>query len=78
MHTRVQQRQTLTQCSLANSMEKAQAGFEEWEPKTREEAQQKWEELQNTPDHLTLLSMYKSIGVEPIKTAKSVSLYIQR
>jgi small subunit ribosomal protein S10 len=57
-------------------MEKAQAGSAEWEPKTREEAQQKWKELQNTPDHLTLLSIYKGIGVKPIKTAKSVSLYM--
>ncbi|KAH9873015.1 hypothetical protein J1614_005411 [Plenodomus biglobosus] len=42
----------------------------EWEPQTREEAQQKWKEMQDTPDHLTLLHMYKRAGVEPIKVAK--------
>jgi len=42
----------------------------EWEPKTREEAQQKWKEMQNKPDSLTLLHMYKRAGVEPIKAAK--------
>jgi small subunit ribosomal protein S10 len=47
--------------------------FKEWEPKTREEAQQRWKELQNTPDHLTLLHIYKRSGVEPIKLAKSAT-----
>jgi hypothetical protein len=28
--------------------------------------------MQNTPDHLTLLHLYKRAGVEPIKLAKSV------
>ncbi|OAL51285.1 ribosomal protein S10 [Pyrenochaeta sp. DS3sAY3a] len=42
----------------------------EWEPKTREEAQQRWKEMQNTPDDLTLLQLYKKGGVEPIKVAK--------
>lgn len=47
--------------------------MEEWEPQTREEAQQKWKDLQDTPDSLTLLKMYKRAGVEPIKIAKYVS-----
>lgn len=44
----------------------------EWEPKTREEAQKLWKSMQDTPDHLTLLDMYKSVGVQPIKLAKFV------
>lgn len=44
----------------------------EWEPKTREEAQQRLKELQDTPDHFTLLHMYKRAGLEPIKAAKYV------
>jgi len=40
-----------------------------WEPKSREEAQQKWQEMQDTPDHMTLLHMYTRAGVEPIKLA---------
>lgn len=58
---------------LWKSQQAAEQRFAEWEPKTREEAQQKWKELQNTPDHLGLLHMYKRAGVEPIKIAKSVS-----
>jgi hypothetical protein len=50
--------------------------FKEWEPKTREEAQQRWKEMQNTPDHLTLLHTYRRSGVEPIKVAKSVIQYL--
>jgi small subunit ribosomal protein S10 len=57
---------------LFHSQEKAEERFAEWEPKTREEAQQRWKEMQNTPDHLSLLHMYKRAGVEPIKVAKSV------
>ncbi|KAF2819152.1 30S ribosomal protein-like protein S10 [Ophiobolus disseminans] len=56
--------------ALWKSERKAEERFAEWEPKTREEAQQKWKELQNTPDHMTLLHMYKRAGVEPIKLAK--------
>lgn len=55
---------------LWNSQQKAQERFEQWEPQTREEAQQRWKEMQNTPDHLTLLHTYKRAGVEPIKLAK--------
>jgi small subunit ribosomal protein S10 len=54
------------------SQVKGEKQFEEWEPKTREEAQQKWKEMQNTPDDLTLLRIYKRAGAEPIKIAKSV------
>ena len=50
--------------------------MDEWEPHTREEAQQRWKDMQTTPDHLTLLHMYKRAGVEPIKVAKSVSLHM--
>ena len=59
--------------SLWRSQQAANARTEEWEPQTREEAQQRWKDMQNTPDHLTLLHMYKRAGVEPIKVAKSVS-----
>ncbi|KAH7074398.1 hypothetical protein BKA63DRAFT_443366 [Paraphoma chrysanthemicola] len=56
--------------ALWQSQQKAEQDFAEWEPKTREEAQQRWKELQNTPDHLSLLHIYKRAGVEPIKVAK--------
>ncbi|KAH7378500.1 hypothetical protein DE146DRAFT_759043 [Phaeosphaeria sp. MPI-PUGE-AT-0046c] len=56
--------------ALWKSQQAAEQRFAEWEPKTREEAQQKWKEMQNTPDHLALLHMYKRAGVEPIKIAK--------
>ncbi|KAF2128437.1 30S ribosomal protein-like protein S10 [Dothidotthia symphoricarpi CBS 119687] len=56
--------------ALWNSQQKADERFAQWEPKTREEAQQRWKDLQKTPDHLTLLHMYKRAGVEPIKLAK--------
>ncbi|KAF2028450.1 30S ribosomal protein-like protein S10 [Setomelanomma holmii] len=56
--------------ALWQSQRKAEQAFEEWEPKTREEAQQRWKEAQDTPDHLTLLHLYKRAGVEPIKVAK--------
>ena len=59
--------------SLYHSQREAEKRFEAWEPKTREEAQQRWKEMQSTPDHLTLLHMYKRAGVEPIKLAKYVS-----
>ncbi|KAH3906983.1 hypothetical protein HBI56_113670 [Parastagonospora nodorum] len=55
---------------LYNSSEKAEQRLAEWEPKTREEAQQKWKEMQDTPDHFTLLHTWKRAGVEPIKVAK--------
>jgi len=55
-----------------NSQRKAQAKFDRWEPKTREEAQRKWKKLQDTPDHLNLLDLYRQHGIEPIKLAKCV------
>ncbi|KAL5119129.1 mitochondrial 37S ribosomal protein rsm10 [Pleosporales sp. CAS-2024a] len=55
---------------LLQSQQEAEKRFQEREPKTREEAQQMWKEMQNTPDHLTLLEVYKRAGVEPIKVAK--------
>lgn len=56
--------------ALWNSQKKAAKRAAKWEPKTREEAQQKWKELQSGPDDLTLLRTYKRAGVEPIKLAK--------
>lgn len=58
--------------SLRKSQDASEAEQEEWEPKTREEAQQLWKKMQSTPDHLGLLHIYKRAGVEPIKVAKSV------
>jgi small subunit ribosomal protein S10 len=58
---------------LWKSQQAAEKRFEEWEPKTRSEAEQRWKEMQNKPDHLTLLHMYKRAGVEPIKLAKCVA-----
>ncbi|KAF1851120.1 30S ribosomal protein-like protein S10 [Cucurbitaria berberidis CBS 394.84] len=55
---------------LWKSQQAANERLEAWEPRTREEAQQRWKDMQNTPDHLTLLHMYKRAGVEPIKVAK--------
>ncbi|KAF2854127.1 30S ribosomal protein-like protein S10 [Plenodomus tracheiphilus IPT5] len=55
---------------LWTSQQRANERLASWEPQTREEAQQKWKEMQDTPDHLTLLHMYKRAGVEPIKVAK--------
>ncbi|KAF1940912.1 hypothetical protein EJ02DRAFT_405503 [Clathrospora elynae] len=55
---------------LNSSLQAANERMEEWEPKTREEAQERWKELQNSPDHLGLLRIYKRSGVEIIKLAK--------
>lgn len=54
---------------LWKSQQDVQKKLDDWEPRTREEAQRKWKELQNTPDHFNLLQLYKSAGVEPIKLA---------
>ncbi|KNG52568.1 30s ribosomal protein s10 protein [Stemphylium lycopersici] len=56
--------------TLYASQQKVNKRQQEREPKTREEAQRQWKELQNTPDHLGLLKVYKRAGVEPIKAAK--------
>jgi small subunit ribosomal protein S10 len=58
---------------LWKSQQAAEKRFEEWEPKTRREAEQRWTDMQSTPDHLTLLQMYKKAGIEPIKLAKCVA-----
>lgn len=58
--------------SLYTSQQKVNKRQQQREPKTREEAQRQWKELQNTPDHLGLLKVYKRAGVEPIKLAKYV------
>jgi small subunit ribosomal protein S10 len=55
---------------LWNSQKKAQKATAKREPKTREEAQKLWKQMQSTPDDLTLLRMYKRGGVEPIQLAK--------
>jgi small subunit ribosomal protein S10 len=57
---------------LWNSQKKAQKATAKREPKTREEAQKLWKQMQSTPDDLTLLRMYKRGGVEPIQLAKCV------
>ncbi|KAF2715188.1 30S ribosomal protein-like protein S10 [Pleomassaria siparia CBS 279.74] len=41
-----------------------------WTPKTQAEAKEKWKELQDSPSHYNLLSMYKKADVQPIKLAK--------
>lgn len=55
---------------MLNSEEKYIKQHEQWVPKTPEDWKKKWAELQDTPDHYSLLSMYKGQGVEPIKLAK--------
>lgn len=60
-------------CSLYASQQKVNKRQQQREPKTREEAQRQWKELQNTPDHLGLLKVYKRAGIEPIKLAKYVA-----
>lgn len=59
---------------LWNSQRKAQKATAKREPKTREEAQKLWKQMQSTPDDLTLLGTYKRGGVEPIQLAKCVSI----
>jgi small subunit ribosomal protein S10 len=49
--------------------------MEREEPKTREEAEQRWKQMQEKPDHLALLHMYKRAGVEPLKLAEFVSTF---
>ncbi|KAH8724707.1 hypothetical protein GQ44DRAFT_708138 [Phaeosphaeriaceae sp. PMI808] len=56
--------------TLWKSQQESEKRFKENEPKTREEAQKLWKEMQTTPDHNTLLHIYKRAGVEPIKLAK--------
>ncbi|KAF1915706.1 hypothetical protein BDU57DRAFT_577544 [Ampelomyces quisqualis] len=56
--------------ALYKSQQEVEERWQKNEPKTREEAQRRWKEMQNTPDHLTLLNMYKAKGVEPIQLAK--------
>ncbi|KAH6622473.1 hypothetical protein C7974DRAFT_398359 [Boeremia exigua] len=56
--------------ALFNSQKKAAKRAAKWEPKTREEAQQKWKELQSAPDDLTLLRVFKRSGIEPLKLAE--------
>ncbi|RMZ70902.1 30s ribosomal s10 [Pyrenophora seminiperda CCB06] len=55
---------------LYASQQKVNKQQQNFEPKTREEAQRRWKELQNTPDHLGLLKIYKRAGIEPIKLAE--------
>ncbi|EOA89153.1 uncharacterized protein SETTUDRAFT_167728 [Exserohilum turcica Et28A] len=56
--------------TLYASQQKVNKRQQEREPRTREEAQRQWQELQNTPDHFGLLKVYKRAGIEPIKLAK--------
>jgi hypothetical protein len=55
---------------LLKSQEAALKKANKWEPKTREEAKSKWKKLQNSPDHLSLLEMYRKEGLEVLKLAK--------
>ncbi|KAF2750293.1 hypothetical protein M011DRAFT_456199 [Sporormia fimetaria CBS 119925] len=59
--------------ALYKSTKKAQKEAEEREPKTAAEARKQWESFQATPDHTSLLEMYKRVGIEPIKLAKYAS-----
>ena len=58
--------------ALRNSEKKAAKKFENWIPKTKEEAQRKWKKMQQTPDDTTLLEMFKREGIEPLKVGKYV------
>ncbi|KAF2866611.1 30S ribosomal protein-like protein S10 [Massariosphaeria phaeospora] len=55
---------------LYKSQQEADKRYKKWKPTTREESERKWAEMQTTPDHMTMLHMYKRAGVEPIKLAK--------
>jgi len=57
---------------LYKSQQEAEKRQKKWEPKTQAEATEKLKAMQQTPDHHTMLSMYKQAGVEPIKVAKYV------
>ncbi|KAL7771512.1 hypothetical protein CFE70_001458 [Pyrenophora teres f. teres 0-1] len=56
--------------TLYASQQKVNKRQQKFEPQTRKEAERRWKELQNTPDHLGLLKLYKRAGIEPIKLAK--------
>jgi small subunit ribosomal protein S10 len=58
---------------LYNSKKEAEIKAKRMEPTTVEEAKRVFEEMKRTPDHHTMLHMYKRAGVEPIKLAKYVS-----
>lgn len=49
---------------------KAQKRDERREPRTQKESEAMWKKLQDSPDHMELLHIYKRAGVEPIKLAK--------
>lgn len=66
----------LTLIRLWESQQIEEERWTEWEPRTREEAKQRWKELQDSHDHHTLLHMYKRKGVEPLKVAKYVSIFL--
>jgi small subunit ribosomal protein S10 len=55
---------------LYNSKKEAEIKAKRMEPTTVEEAKRVFEEMKRTPDHHTMLHMYKRAGVEPIKLAK--------
>ncbi|KAF2474067.1 30S ribosomal protein-like protein S10 [Lindgomyces ingoldianus] len=55
---------------LWRSMQEVTKKQKEWEPLTQEDAKRKWKKMRNSPDHLTLLHMYKHQGIEAIKLAK--------
>lgn len=56
--------------TLKHSADKANKKFEKWIPKTREEAQRKYQQMVNTPDDLTLLDMFKKEGLDVLKEGK--------
>lgn len=56
--------------TLWKAQEQANKRMEEWMPKTQQEAKELWAKLKEEPDHFTMLSMYKTGGIEPIKLAK--------
>lgn len=56
--------------TLKNSEKKADKKFQNWMPKTKDEAQRKWAKMANTPDDLTLLEMFKKEGLDVLKEGK--------
>jgi small subunit ribosomal protein S10 len=56
--------------TLKNSERKADKKFQKWMPKTKEEAQRKWQQMANTPDNTTLLEMFKKEGLDVLKEGK--------
>ncbi|KAF1971873.1 ribosomal protein S10 [Bimuria novae-zelandiae CBS 107.79] len=57
--------------ALKRSEIKAQEKFDKWIPKTKQDAQRKWQKMVNSPDDLTMLEMFKREGLDVLKEGKA-------